>query len=502
MALGSRLPAAGPAGLLARAPRLLTADFSRPLPFAALGAAFLLLRVPFLDYGHGTDPDAWRVALTAHRLWDAGEYFPSRLPGNPLHELAVALFIPGGWVATNLATALVSLAGVYLFARIAAFHGVRYAGLLTMGFAFTPLLFINSIATMDYMWALTAILGAYYAVLRRWPLWAGVCLGLAIGFRLQSFVLWPALAFLIWRLAGVRHIVPFSLAAAGVSVLAFAPVLAVYGLDFLNFYDAPVSGQDVLRLLGKEALGIVGGLGVLVGLILSLPRLRHLPADAWRDAHVATWLAVIALYFASFFRLPHEIAYLIPVFPFGLLIMGRYFTPKALIVAIAAVLVAGVVDITTPGEGFDFRGASLGRGLVLSNAETMDEQRRFVTDIMRAQVPDHSVVITGFIFPQLAVRERARLQARILERDYGAISMLSDRGEAAAKDRDVRYVWLLTYETMLALRSQGYSFFIVPDAALSTAALYRYRPTLFGATYLRLDRPAPTAAKGTAATDR
>jgi len=482
--------------------RLLDADLSRPLPFAALAVAFLALRAPFLDYGHGTDPDAWRVALTAHRLLDTGDYFPSRLPGNPLHELVVTLFIPGGWIATNLATALVSLAGVYLFARIVAFHGLRPAGMLSVGFAFAPLLFINSVATMDYMWALTAILGAYYAVLLRWPVWAGVCLGLAIGFRLQSFVLWPALAFLLWRQGEPRAIAPFTLAAAGVSVLAFAPVLAVYGLDFYNFYDAAVSGEDVLRLLGKEALGILGGLGVLAGIVYSLPRLRRLPADAWRDAQVATWLAIIALYFGSFFRLPHEVAYLIPVFPFGLLIMGRYFARPALAIAVAAILLAGVVDITTPGDGLDVSSASIGRGLILSNAETMDEQRDFASDIVRARVPDHSVVITGFIFPQLAVRERDRLEARILERDFAAISMLSDRGEAVDEARDVRYVWLLTYDTMLALRSQGYSFFLVPDASTSTAALYKYRPTLFGATYLRLDRPAPTVAKGSAATDR
>jgi len=491
--------------LLGAAGRVLDADLSRPLPFAILAVVFFALRAPFVGYGHGTDPDAWRVALTAHHLLDTGQYLPSRLPGNPLHELAMTLFIPGGWVATNLATAAVSLAGVYLFARIVDHHRLSHAGLLTIGFAFAPLLFINSIATMDYMWTLTATLAAYYAVLRGMPLWAGVCLGLAMGFRLQSFVLWPALAFLVWRREGARSLAPFTLAAAGVTALTFAPVLAAYGLDFWNFYDAAVGYQDVLRLLGKEALGVLGGLGVLAGAILSLPRLRRLPRDAVHDPHLTAWLAVIALYFASFFRLPHEVAYLIPVFPFGLLIMGRYFARPALIGAVAAILLAGVVDITTPSDDLDlasFRSARIGQGLLFSNAETMKVQRAFVEDVVNAEVPDHSVVITGFVYPQLAVRERDRLTAGVLERDYEAISLLSDRGEAVDGKRDVRYVWLLTYDAFQALRSQGYSFFVVPDAVEGTAALYDYHPTLFGATYLRLERPAPSAAKGTAATDR
>jgi hypothetical protein len=80
--------------------------------------------------------------------------------------------------------------------------------------------------------------------------------------------------------------------------------------------------------------------------------------------------------------------------------------------------------------------------------------------------------------------------------------MLSDRGEAVDTVRDVRYVWLLTYDTFMALRSQGYSFFQVPDAAGGTAALYDYRPALLGATFLRLDQASPSAGAGTASTDR
>jgi hypothetical protein len=140
--------------------RLLDLDFSRPMAFGGLTIIYFLLRLPFINYGHGTDPDAWRVALTAHHLLDTGKYLPSRLPGNPLHEILTTIFIPGGWIATNLATAAVSLLGVYVFIRLINHLQLPNRGVLTIAFAFTPLLFINSIATMDYMWALTASLGA------------------------------------------------------------------------------------------------------------------------------------------------------------------------------------------------------------------------------------------------------------------------------------------------------------------------------------------------------
>lgn len=485
--------------------RYFDADMSRPVPFAILAVAFVIARLPFVDYGHGTDPDAWRVAMTAHHLLDTGDYFPSRLPGNPLHELVMTLFIPAGWIGTNLATIAVSLLGVYLFALIVSHLRLPNSGLLCLGFAFTPLLFINSLATMDYMWSLTAILAAFYLVLRGWLPWAGLCLGLAIGFRLQSAIVYLPLAYLVWRQHNLLSILPMGFIAAATALVCFTPVLVVYGTDFYNFYDARVAAEDVLRLLGKEALGVLGGIGVLTGASLSLHRLRHLPADAVREPWLGAIMLLIVLYFVTFFRLPHEIAYLIPVFPAGILIIGRYFTRLAATGAIAAIILAGLVDITTPEDDIGVSGlgsAQIGKGLILSNANTMTLQRQFVEEVLAAEVPEHSVVMSGFVFPQLAVRERDRLEPRILQHDYGAISILSDRGEAIEKTRDVRYVWLLTYDAFLALRSQGYAFFQVPDAAGGAAALYDYRPALLGASFLRLDRAAPSSGKGTASTDR
>ena len=87
-------------------------DFTRPLPFLILAIVYVASRVYWLDLGYGTDPDAWRVALVADYLWEEGEYLPSRFPGYPLHEFVTALFLKGGWVATNLSTVAISRAGV------------------------------------------------------------------------------------------------------------------------------------------------------------------------------------------------------------------------------------------------------------------------------------------------------------------------------------------------------------------------------------------------------
>ena len=485
--------------------RSLEFDFTRPRAFLALGAVYVVSRAPWLNLGYGTDPDAWRVALSAHHLLDAGEYLPSRLPGYPLHEFVTTLLVKGGWVSTNLSTVLVSLLGVCLFARLVADRRLPAGGALTVAFAFAPLLWINSVTTMDYMWALTGILGSYLLTTKGRPGLAGACLGLAVGFRLTSGAVALPLVLLLWREGRAREVPRFLAMLAAVTVLAYSPVIAVYGLHFLNFYGASVTWQSFLNRLGKDALGVLGALAVLAGFAFSWRNMRRLPEDMRSDPHVLVWVTVVVLYFVSFARLPHEIAYLIPVFPFGLFLMARYLRPSLLRAALAIILLAGFVDITSPGDTVNldtFTNARLGAGMLLSDLDTLRNQMDFADEVVQAEVPPHSVVLTGFIFPELTALHRDELRFAILDRDYGAISMLSDRGEAVDEARDVRYVWLLEYDNFLALREEGYRFYYVVDARRSTAGLYDYRPPYFGAKKLYLERESPSAGKGAAKTQR
>jgi hypothetical protein len=479
-------------------------DFTRPLAFAALAVIYVVSRIPWLNLGYGTDPDAWRVALTAEHLLSKGEYFPSRLPGFPLHEFITVPLVRGGWVWTNLSTVMISLVGVYLFAQILAELKLPNKGVLTATFAFTPLLWINSVSTMDYMWALTFILACYLALIRGRFLLAGVCLGLAVGFRLTSC--WAAFAFLLWlwRERQLRAAIPFLGAIGATSLIAYSPVLAVYGLRMFNFYDAKIGLLSVLKLLGKDTLGIVGTLSVIAGLIVSLPRLIRLPHDLTRESHLALWVAMVLLFFISFTRLPHEVAYLIPVFPFGFFLMARYFQRAVLVGAAAMILFAGFVDVTTPGDELDrgsITGAKIGGGMMLSDIDTLKNQRDFADELASVSLPPHSVVLTGFIYPQLVMRNKDRLEIGILDRDYKAISMLSDRGQAIDREKDIRYVWLLKYDAFQALSAEGYSFYYVRDAEKSSASVFGYRPAYFGATRLAL-RSDTASGGGTAKTDR
>ncbi len=496
--------------------RLIELEFTSPIAFASLALLFVASRAPLLNLGYGTDPDAWRVALTANYLWDEAEYLPSRLPGYPLHEFATALFIKGGWVLTNLSTVFISLVGVYLFACIARKLELQHRGVLTLAFAFTPLLWINSVTTMDYMWALTFILGAYLALLNRSPVLAGLLLGIAAGFRLTSLgMLLPFLLF-VWRTDQRGSMRPLTASSLATALVAYTPALMVYGLNALNFYDQKILLEEVVKRLGKDGLGIMGALVLLTALALSFERVRRLPGDLLRDPHVLTWVAVVVVFFGTYTRLPHEIAYLIPMFPFGYFLLSRYLSRGLLVAVLSVVVVAGFVDITSDDSGVGierstFTTARIGKGMLLSNVDTLQSQLDFAR-LLRAftsnsnEIKRPAVVVTGFIYPELVVLHGDELKVGILEDDPEAISQLSDKGKAEELTEDeespVTYVWLLEYDQFQELQEQGKEIYFTPDASRSTFSVYRYRPTYFGAHELPIGGAIPPWAGGAAPTDR
>jgi hypothetical protein len=256
--------------------------------------------------------------------------------------------------------------------------------------------------------------------------------------------------------------------------------------------------------LGKDCLGLIGSIAVLAAIIVSLPRLARLPMDALHDKHVDVWLLAIIVTAITFARLPHEAAYLIPIYPFGLLLMGRYFQKWALAGAVGVIVLAGFVDLTSPGDEINseaFTHARLGRGLVLSNRDTMLAQRSFVRDLGNEQFEDRSVVAIGFVYPQFAVQNRNRFEVGMLEKDRGSISQLSDKGKLEDKEHDIIYVWLLDYKNFTRYKALTYNYRYTQDAGRSTVALYDYRPGLLGGTIIDLGR-TPSGGSGAARTDR
>lgn len=442
--------------------RLLALDFTRPRAAATLALLFVLSRVPNLNLGYGADADAWRVAITARWLWAHGEYLPSRLPGYPLHELTSALLIRGGWLATNTATMLVSLAGVLCFAGIVRKLNIEPRGLLTLTYAFTPLLWINSTVTMDYMWGLSFVLGSYLLLLHHRHLAAGVVLGLAAGFRPTSAAFLGPFLLILLRERNIGAAARLAVAMVITAVLAFSPEWVRYGSYMFGFADWRPTWGQVSRTLGVEAGSLLtfGSLSLLT--LISLPEFRRIPALVRRDGYFAAHVAGALMIFSVFMRLPLEEAYLIPAVPFALLAMARLFRLPVFIAACAVIVAGGFVDVyTASSAGWSSPTAILyvrpEKGRVFVDRALRQQRMTVVREARRYPLPENGVLTMGYYYPIMVELFHDELTLRYREEfDPRVVGPLTDITEVV--DADGRtYVWLLTEGQVRKYRRRGYS---------------------------------------------
>jgi len=311
------------------------------LRYLLFGLFILATRLPFLTGGYGVDSDAWGVALTAKTIAETGEYEVSRFPGYPVQELIFSFLYKGGPVLFNLATALMSVMGVMFFALTLRKLRFKYVLLASTALAFVPTLFINSINSLDYIWAFGFSMACMYFIAVKKPITAGIMLGLAIGCRITSgAMLLPYTIVFLGPDYSRKNLLRAGLFVAVsliTGVLCFLPVYLMYGFAFFTYYDVPYpSIPKVLYKFTLETWGVLGFFGLLCSIAMLFAPTRnktrqYLFPRSVNINFVLPWIIAIDLYIISFIVLPMESGYLIPLIPFVIMIFGKYLFDKAFI---------------------------------------------------------------------------------------------------------------------------------------------------------------------------
>ncbi len=440
--------------------------------------AYLALRLPLLrGESYGADPDAWRVAASALRVWTDQTYAVSRFPGYPVVEIGLAPVLAlGGAVGAKLAISLISFAGLWSFDRLGRRLGSPIMGLATLCLAVSPLFVISSSSVMDYAVALTGLLGSLLALADGHSGRAGALLGLAFGSRVTSAAF--GLPFLLWsRATGAPWRLPlsFGIVAAISGILAFSPVLAVSGSRFLNLPpaapDAPQAAQAVLATTGLLPLLALGfALGDALRGLAPLPS----PAVGTPTLNRGLALSVLLLSLAIFSRLPLQAGYLLPALAAGVLLLSLSVrAPSLLVVTLATVFAFSHEE--TPGSV---------RMEIAARADQM-ERVRFVTAIA---VEPHAIVILGGA--QYAVVEGLPLGLREPPTDRWG----RGRWEEA---RDLTFVPRLSKRSFERAREAGQPVYVWSEQVDAwTKKIYGYSPIEAGAELLTAQRAAIASEQG------
>ena len=326
----------------------------------ALFVVVLASRWPFLDAGFGWDEDAWGNVVAASHLAQTGEFNIPRPPGFPLLQWIQSWLWRGGPLWINGATAVMSAfaaVGLSLFARRLGFS-VFPSLTAGLALAFTPIVYLNSVNAMDYVWALAFGLWGLHSASARRPALAGLLLGCAIGCRITLALFILPIAGLVFRDSGLVRILRMLVTALVVAIACYVPILHRMGLSFLTFSDQPFHAfaPYFLHTITVGLWGILGFLSLILACVLAVAGGARW-ADSGvpeRERHFLSRLCIgtIVLYVLLFLRLPVEAAYLIPVVPFVLLwLMQRLHPVLFLGLALDFVLSSYLLWIPIDHEG-------------------------------------------------------------------------------------------------------------------------------------------------------
>jgi hypothetical protein len=366
--------------------------------------AIVLTRLPFLWTGYGADADAWFVANSASEFWHTGNYTESRLPGYPLHEIISAPFVAlGGAPVSNLATLAATLIAVLVWNGIVRRVG-QHQKFLVLAFAFAPVVWQNSAVTLDYMWSLLFILISLHATLNQWLLVAGVGLGIAAGFRPSNFILIvPLVCLMHLQKQESKQIVKFTFVALMTMICAFIPLMMKYGLSGWLMATQQemrdVHPQTAMRFISffYRTLYFIGPLAAMTAWY-TLWKNRTALVDAIRssDPLVVVSMAGIITFLCLFLWLPLERAYLLPAFPFFLLLVDKYSSSQAFILFTVLLVLSGLVnfDVIKADDRRSF-GVNVHWGMVVEEFQNREDMLRARKEIASLSFPDRAVIMTS-----------------------------------------------------------------------------------------------------------
>lgn len=339
-----------------------------------LFAITFVSRVFFLHDGYGVEEDSWGLVVNAYSMKAAGHYTVSRFPGHPVQEYVYRLIYDQPAFVYNLISAIFSAIGSILFFLVLQKLNVRGAVAGAVALAFTPVVYIAGVCTIDYAWTLAFVLGAFLLLLNKKYFWAGCCLGMAIGCRITSGIFLLPFLFLIidhknWR-AGVRPLLWFIVPAGLLGILCYVPVYLQYGTAFFDYSDQ-FPYPPLAKILYKASIGVFGligltavGVGFGLGIWNRVKKINPVAdADAARTKKMLTIsVIVIVLHIISYLRLPQKSAYLMPIVPFVILFMAMTLKQRMFNVLAALLVLSPFVcsiNLTDPLRGSESSAASI-----------------------------------------------------------------------------------------------------------------------------------------------
>ncbi len=293
----------------------------------ALLGCVACLYLPLIFAGPGSDPDSLRELRSGTTLLWQHRYVLSRPPGYfPYEALCGVLYALGGSVAGNFATMVMSLLALDSFLQICTHFEVPHRYLLTAMMAIHPVYWATSTSTIDFIWALGCCLIGFRLLLNDRYFSAATMLGIAVGIRLSSVLL--AGPLLIWQLIERprdRKLWTTAIIATSIGAMLYLPEFIASGnsFAFLTYY---IGAWTLTARLGRFIYKNVyfWGLPATIFLLATSPLLLRglIRCDPKFSRIIGLSASIVIIFEMLFLKIPVQRAYLLPMLPFALILLG------------------------------------------------------------------------------------------------------------------------------------------------------------------------------------
>lgn len=442
--------------------------------FVFLFLVIFLSRLPFLFAGFGVEEDSWLLAITAKNIADSGVYEMSRAPAHPVQELLYALMYTNGLFAfeTNFVSAISSAIATLFFALALKNLGFKYYLFASFAFAFTPVVFISSTYTIDYMLAMACVMGSFYCITRtpfpawRWVGWGAVLLGVAIGCRTTAVVMLIPFCFLLFQTSEgrIKRVLIFSFVTILVGCIVYIPVIKTYGISFITTYFDVADrfpSPPFLKTLYKASIGVWGLIGFLTLLFFSVDIIRkrkRIILGHQKRIIFTVCLTTIFLYTLIYIRVPHKSAFLIPLIPFvitmyALFLSGRVFKILCMLITLSSFFFS--INLTDSFRGSKYSPAAM--------KCSVSGQEIFIDPFTGPVFSDYTKRINKMIFTGQVLKRTTAEQKKIVLICGWWYNELLVRNWNCRENKNVTFVFYIDRITMEKYISAGYRIYYLPE---------------------------------------
>ncbi len=439
-----------------------------------LAVVVLLSRFPFLNAGYGVEEDSWGIAVAAYHTHLYGIMEASRLPGHPVNEFVYSLFWGYGAWLYNLFSALCSVLAFLFFYLSLKKLGIENYRWGAIALAFTPVVYINSTCTVDYLWALMFSLASFYALIHHRFTFSAILLALAIGCRINSIILLPP--FLGWIFGHtssqkIKKIVLYCALTGAVSLLCYAPVIQVYGMGFFTYSDQ-FPYPSFLKIVYKATIGVWGLPATLTWIFLLFYILIKRAYKKAQPIDHFLFLSLVFMQLWSYLMLPQKSAYVMLIVPFGILWLGqvlnkKHFTAFCILVTLSSFFMS--INLTDAYRGSQYSQWAL--------KKTVNNQEIFF-DILGSPIRnDYTKRIHKLKYTRAVLDKTAEINyPAVVICGWWFNQILIEQMETKERNR-VKFAFYLSPQMLNYYQSIGYQIFYLSEQERFNDLYYAFNGT-------------------------